>query len=90
MSGHFWLTDEHMDRLRPFFPRSRSKPRVDDRRVLGGIVYVQHNGLQGKDAQAVYGPPKTLYNRFVRWSRMVVFAASSSRSRSPGQTARRS
>jgi transposase len=74
MSGHFWLTDEQMERLRPFFPKSRGKPRVDDRRVLSGIIYIKKNGLQWKDAPAVYGPPKTLYNRFVRWSRMGVFA----------------
>ena len=74
MSGHFWLAEEQMERLRPFFPRSRGKRRVDDRRVLSGIIYVQKNGLQWTDAPAVYGPHKTLYNRFVRWSRMGVFA----------------
>jgi transposase len=74
MSGHFWLTDEQMERLRPFFPRSRGKQRVDDRRVLSGIIYVKKSGLQWKDAPSVYGPHKTLYNRFVRWSRMGVFA----------------
>ena len=74
MSGHLWLTDEQIDRLPPFFPKSRGKFRVDDRRVLSGIIYIKKNGLQWKDAPAVYGPPKTLYNRFVRWSRMGVFA----------------
>jgi transposase len=74
MSGHFWLTDEQLERLRPFFPKSRGKPRVDDRRVLSGIIYINKNGLQWKDAPSLYGPPKTLYNRFVRWSRMGVFA----------------
>lgn len=74
MSGHLWLSDTQMERLRPFFPRSRGKPRVDDRRVLSGIIYVKRNGLQWKDAPSVYGPHKTLYNRFVRWSRMGVFA----------------
>ena len=74
MSGHFWLTDAQMERLRPFFPKSRGKPRVDDRRVLSGIIYIKKNGLQWKDAPSLYGPPKTLYNRFVRWSRMGVFA----------------
>jgi transposase len=34
MSDLFWLTDAQMERLRPFFPKSRGKPRVDDRRVL--------------------------------------------------------
>ncbi len=74
MSGRFWLSDAQMERLRPFFPKSRGKPRVDDRRVLSGIIYIQKNGLQWKDAPAVHGPPKTLCNRFVRWSRMCVFA----------------
>ena len=27
-----------------------------------------------KDAPAAHGPPKTLYNRWKRWSRMGVFA----------------
>ena len=74
MSKHFWLGETQMERLRPFFPKSRGKPRVDDRRILSGIIYIMKNGLQRKDAPAVYGPPKTLYNRFVRWSRMGVFA----------------
>jgi transposase len=46
---------------------------VDDRRVLSGIIYVIRNGLQWRDAPEVYGPHKTLYNRFVRWSRLGVF-----------------
>ena len=74
MSGHFWLTEEQMERLQPFFPRSRGKPRADDRRVLSGIIYVKKNGLQWKVAPVVHGPHKTLYDRFVRWSRMGVFA----------------
>ena len=45
MSNLFWLTDEQVERLRPFFPKSHGKPRVDDRRVLSGIVFVNRNGL---------------------------------------------
>jgi putative transposase len=62
-----------MARIKPHFPRSHGIPRVDDRRVVSGIVYVLHNGLQWKDAPRAYGPHKTLYNRFVRWSGMGVF-----------------
>ncbi len=47
--------------------------RVDDQRVVSGIVYVIRNGLQWKDAPKEYGPRKTLYNRFMRWSRPGVF-----------------
>ena len=74
MSDLYWLTEEQMERLRPFFPKSRGKPRVDDRRVLSGIIFINRNGLRWRDAPAAYGPPKTLYNRWVRWSRMGVFA----------------
>lgn len=74
MSDHYWLTDAQMERLRPFFPKSRGRSRVDNRRVLSRIIFINRNGLRWRDAPAVYGPPKTLYNRWVRWSRMGVFA----------------
>lgn len=74
MSNLFWLTDAQMDRLRPFFPKSHGKPRVDDRRVLSGIIFINRNGLRWCDAPREYGPPKTLYNRWKRWGDMGVFA----------------
>jgi len=73
MSRYFYLSVEQIDRIRPFFPLSHGVPRVDDRRVISGIIYVIKNGLQWKDAPREYGPHKTLYNRFVRWSRLGVF-----------------
>jgi len=74
MSNLYWLTEEQMRRLRPYFPRSRGRPRVDDRRVLSGIIFINRNGLRWCDAPAAYGPPKTLYNRWKRWSDLGVFA----------------
>jgi transposase len=62
-----------MDRLRLFFPKSNGRSRVDDRRVLSGIIFINRNGLRWCVAPAEYGPPKTLYNRWIRWSRMGVF-----------------
>ena len=73
MSDLFLLSPAQMRRIEPFFPRSHGIPRVDDRRVVSGIIYVICQGLQWKDAPHGYGPPKTLYNRFVRWSRLGVF-----------------
>ena len=73
MSDVTLLSPAQMRRIEPFFPRSRGLPRVDDRRVVSGIVYVIRNGLMWKDAPRRYGPHKTLYNRFVRWSRLGVF-----------------
>jgi len=46
MSDPYWLTYEQMARLEPYFPKSHGKPRVDDRRVLSGIVFVNRNGLR--------------------------------------------
>ena len=67
------LSEAQMRRIEPYFPLSRGRARVDDRRVLSGIVYVIRNGLMWRDAPSSYGPHKTLYNRFVRWSRAGVF-----------------
>ncbi|KPF75123.1 transposase [Brevundimonas sp. AAP58] len=73
MNDLFWLTDEQMARLEPCFPKSHGRPRVDDRRVLSGIIFVNRNGLRWRDAPAAYGPHKTLYNRWKRWSDAGVF-----------------
>lgn len=62
-----------MRRIEPYFPLSHGVPRVDDRRILSGIIFVIRNGLRWRDAPKEYGPHKTIYNRFVRWSRMGVF-----------------
>lgn len=65
----FWLSDEQFARLEGLLPSdTRGKPRVDDRRVISGIVHVLKSGGRWVDAPAVYGPRKTLYNRFVRWA----------------------
>ena len=73
MNGLFLLSEAQMARIAPHFPLAHGVPRVDDRRVISGIVYVIKHGLQWKDAPKGYGPHKTLYNRFIRWSRMGVF-----------------
>ncbi len=65
----FWLTDEQFARLEPHLPTdTRGKARVDDQRVISGIIHVLKSGCRWIDAPAVYGPRKTLYNRYVRWA----------------------
>jgi len=71
ISNLYWLTEVQMERLRPYFPKSRNRARVDDRRVLSGVIFFNRNGLHRSDAPAKYGRPKTSYNR---WSDMGVFA----------------
>ena len=41
MSNLYWLTEAQMERLRPYFPKSRGRARVDDRRVLSGIIFIR-------------------------------------------------
>lgn len=68
-TGEFWLSEEQFARLAPLLPKdTRGVPRVDDRRVISGIVHVLRSGCRWKDAPACCGPHKTLCNRFVRWS----------------------
>jgi len=65
----FWLTDEQFAKIERHLPRdTRGKDRVDDRRVISGIVQVLISGGRWVDAPPDYGPRKTLYNRFVRWA----------------------
>ena len=73
MTDLLWLSNEQLDCIKPYFPQSHGVPRVDDHRVVSGIVFVIRNGLRWRDAPQEYGPHKTLYNRFIRWSRMGVF-----------------
>jgi transposase len=74
VSNLFWLTYEKVERLRPFFPKSHGKPRVDDLRVLSGIIFISRNGLRWCDAPTEYGPPRALYNRWKRGGDIGVFA----------------
>ena len=74
MSDLFWLSDKQMARLKPFFPKSHGKPSVDDRRVLSGLIFINRNGLRWRDAHREYGPHKTLYNSWKRWSDKGIFA----------------
>ena len=74
MSDLWLLSEAQMRRIEPYFPLSHGIPRVDDRRIVSGIIFVIRNGLRWRDAPADYGPHKTIYNRFIRWSRLGVFS----------------
>jgi mannitol 2-dehydrogenase len=70
MGDFFWFSDEQWARIEPLLPTDvRGMKRVDDRRVLSGIVHaLKSGGRWGDCPEHVYGPKKTLYNRFVRWA----------------------
>ena len=73
MSDLFLLSDAQMRRIAPYFPLSHGISRVHDRMLISGIIFVIKNGLRWRDALREYGPHKTIYNRFIRWSRMGIF-----------------
>ena len=65
-----WLSDAEWARIEPLLPRGRKGAhRVDDRRVISGIVHVLKTGGRWRDCPEAYGPHTTVYNRFNRWSR---------------------
>ena len=39
---------------------------------MSAIIDVIKHGLMWRDAPKDYGPHKTIYNRFIRWSRLGV------------------
>ena len=74
MAGVYWLSDAEWARIEPLLPRGRrGAHRVDDRRVISGIVHMLRSGARWRDCPAVYGPYTTIYNRFNRWSRQGVW-----------------
>ena len=73
MDDLFMLSEAQTRRIAPYFPLSHGIPRVDDRLIVSAIIFVIKNGLRWRDAPRAYGPHKTIYNRFIRWSRLGVF-----------------
>ena len=69
MAGEFWLSDRQWAAIDPLLPKNQSGAhRVDDRRVISGIIHVLKVGCRWQDCPAAYGPPTTVYNRFRRWT----------------------
>jgi transposase len=69
MGNLFWLSDEAWAVIEPHLPHGKpGKPRVDDRRVISGILHVLKTGCRWRDCPPAYGPPTTIYNRYNRWS----------------------
>ena len=70
MGKLFWLNDTQWAAIEPHLPKNQpGARRVDDRRVISGIIHVLKVGCRWEDCPAEYGPHTTVYNRFNRWSR---------------------
>ena len=74
MRRRFELTDLEWDVIEPLLPNKvRGLPRVDDRRVINGILWRFRTGSPWADIPERYGPHATCYNRFVRWRKAGVW-----------------
>ena len=74
MRKMFWLSDEAWSVIEPLLPSNRpGARRVDDRRIISGIVHVLQSGCRWRDCPGDYGPYTTVYNRFNRWSRRQIW-----------------
>ena len=70
----FWFNDEQWAKIEPLLPTRQPDPKPkNDRRILSGIMHVLKVGCRWQDCPPEYGPHKTIYNRFIRWSRLGVF-----------------
>jgi transposase len=74
MPKEYWLSEAEWARIEPLLPRGRrGAHRVDDRRVISGIVHMLRSGARWRDCPTAYGPYTTVYNRFNRWSRQGIW-----------------
>ncbi len=74
MDDLYWLSDEAWAKIEPHLPHGRpGARRVDDRRVISGILHVLRSGCRWRDVPSEYGPPTTLYNRYNRWARQGIW-----------------
>jgi transposase len=70
----YWLSDADWKRIEPLMPHGRrGAHRVDDRRVISGIMHMLRCGARWRDCPPDYGPYTTIYNRFNRWSRQGIW-----------------
>jgi len=74
MAHEFWLNDRQWAAIEAHLPRNQpGARRVDDRRVISGIIHVLKSGCRWRDCPKIYGPYTTIYNRWNRWSRRALW-----------------
>ncbi len=63
MAETFWLTDKQWAAIAPLLPSFGGKPRVDDRRVISGILHRFREGLRWRALPDMFGPRTTACRR---------------------------
>jgi len=75
MTGQYWLTNEQVERLRPHFAQGSGE--AQGRRPPGAEWHSPRSAQRAQVAGCAAGPwaaQDASHNRFVRWSRLGVFA----------------
>ena len=69
MADNFSLSDEQWAAIEPHLPMVHTGPeRMDDRRVISGIIHRLREGCRWRALPDQYGPYTTVFNRYNRWS----------------------
>lgn len=69
MSRLFSLNDVQWAAIEPHLPMVHTGPRrVDDRRLISGIIHRLREGCRWRALPPDYGPYTTVFNRWNRWS----------------------
>ena len=69
MADNFWLSDAQWAAIAPLLPMVHTGPRrVDDRRVISGVIHRFREGCRWRALPDEYGPYTTVFNRYNRWS----------------------
>ena len=74
MDGFFRPRKEQLERIKPFFPKSRGVSRVDESKVLSGIIIYAHvTALRSRGCPSRLWTLQNPYDRCRRWWEMGVF-----------------
>ena len=69
MAGRYEISDNGWALIEDIVspPKTRGRPRRDDRQVLNGIFWILCSGAKWRDLPERYGPWSTVYDRFRQW-----------------------
>lgn len=68
------LTDTQWDLIEDLFPKqTMGRPRLDDRGLFNGILWILCSGAAWRDLPERYGKWQTVYSRFRRWEEIGLF-----------------
>ena len=69
--NNYDVTEEQWLRIAPMLPPERTgkkgRPRNDNRKMLNGMLWINHSGAQWRALPERYGPWQSVYSRFAKW-----------------------